>query len=88
MLGFLFGGACYLIPHSLWVEAALVYSLAVGLSIFSMVVFDMEHPPAAGTALGIAITGAIWMVGLALVFSVIALSVIHTIFAGRLKNLL
>jgi CBS-domain-containing membrane protein len=33
-----------------WLPAALV----VGLSIFLMTVFNFEHPPAAGTALGIA----------------------------------
>lgn len=86
-LGLFFGAACALIPHSLWVHSALVYSLAVGLSILAMVVLDMEHPPAAGTALGMAITGATWPVSGALIFSVISLSVIHKLFLGRLKNL-
>jgi len=37
--------------------APLGASLAVGVSIFLMVVLDAEHPPAAGTALGIALAG-------------------------------
>lgn len=32
-------------------------SLAVGISILLMVVMDAEHPPAAGTALGVALLG-------------------------------
>ena len=36
----------------------IVYAAAVGITMFVMVVFDLEHPPAAGTALGIAILGA------------------------------
>lgn len=39
-----------------WVENA-VYALAVGLSIFIMTVIDTEHPPAAGTALGVVMKG-------------------------------
>ena len=34
-----------------------VYALSVGLSIFIMVISDTEHPPAAGTALGVATKG-------------------------------
>lgn len=86
-LGLFFGALCALIPHALWIQAALVYSLAVGLSILTMVVLDMEHPPAAGTALGIAISGATWPVAGALVFSILFLSLIHKLFLGRLKNL-
>lgn len=86
-LGFFFGAACALIPQSLWIHSALVYSLAVGLSIFAMVLLDMEHPPAAGTALGMAIAGATWSVAGALIFSIISLSLIHKLFLGRLKNL-
>jgi len=54
--GHLIGMACGLaaawIPYS---EAA--GSIAVGLSIFLMVILDAEHPPAAGTALGVALEG-------------------------------
>lgn len=34
-------------------ETAILGSLAVGLAIFLMVIIDMEHPPAAGTALSL-----------------------------------
>lgn len=87
VLGLVFGAVCALIPHALWVHAALIYSLAVGLSIFSMILLDVEHPPAAGTALGMAITGATWSVTGALIFSIFSLCLIHKLFRGRLRNL-
>ncbi|MFO7898967.1 MAG: HPP family protein [Planctomycetota bacterium] len=37
-----------------------LYALAVGLSIFIMVVTDTEHPPASGTALGLAVAEGAW----------------------------
>ena len=76
-LGALFGSLCALIPHSGPVSGIAVYSASVGLAIFSMVVLDVEHPPAAGTALGIAMTGISWSLGLALFFSVCMLSLAH-----------
>jgi CBS-domain-containing membrane protein len=65
-----------------------VYALAVGLSILLMVVVDMEHPPAAGTALGIAITGISWEVAIALISSVLILSLAHRLLANHLKDLI
>ena len=65
----------------------MVYSLAVGLSIFIMVITDTEHPPASGTALGVAINGFSAKVLVALIASVIALSLIHHFFKGYLKDL-
>lgn len=68
-------------------EIAVFGSLAVGLAIFIMVIIDMEHPPAAGTALSLVM--ATWTVysiafiggaSLFLAFSRLALG-------RRLKNL-
>ncbi len=86
-LGALFGTLCALIPHSTLLMACTVYALAVGLSIFAMVVLNTEHPPAAGTALGLAMTGLSGEVALALVISVCALSLAHTVFRKRLRDL-
>ena len=87
LLGLGFGSACALIPHSLWFHATLIYSLAVGLSIFSMVVLDMEHPPAAGTALGMAINGASWKISIALLASVVILSAAHKFCRPILRDI-
>jgi CBS-domain-containing membrane protein len=81
--GFLFS----LIPHHTLIFSILIYSLAVGASIFTMVVTDTEHPPAAGTALGVVITGIRLDVLLTVVMSVIILSLIHHFFKPHLKNL-
>jgi len=81
--GFLFS----LIPHPTLIPSLLVYSLAVGTSIFTMVVTDTEHPPAAGTALGVAITGISLHVFCAVTLSIILFSVIHRFFKPYLRDL-
>ena len=53
----------------------------------AMVVFDMEHPPACGTALGIAMTGFSLNVGIAVISSIIVLSVIQKVYKPYLKDL-
>ncbi len=87
LLGAFFGALCALIPHSAWAASSAVYALAVAFSIFAMVVLNMEHPPAAGTALGIAMTGISWEIALALTVSVCALSLAHNVFRPRLRDL-
>ena len=81
--GFLFS----LIPHPSLLYATLIYSLAVGTSTFIMVVTDTEHPPAAGTALGVAITGITLPVLVVVVASIVILSVIHHILKPFLRDL-
>lgn len=81
--GFLFS----LIPHSSLLYSTLIYSLAVGASIFIMVVTDTEHPPAAGTALGVAMTGITLPVLVVVVVSIIILSIIHRALKRYLRDL-
>lgn len=81
--GFLFS----LIPHPSLLSSLLVYSLAVGTSIFIMVVTDTEHPPASGTALGVVMTGITLNVLIAVVVSIVILSVIHRLCKPYLKDL-
>ncbi|MFA6344525.1 MAG: HPP family protein [Syntrophales bacterium] len=81
--GFLFS----LIPHPVMFSSILIYSLAVGASIFVMVVTDTEHPPAAGTALGVAMTGISLHVLIAVVLSVGLLSLIRWLFKPYLRDL-
>jgi len=52
-----------------------------------MVVVDTEHPPASGTALGVAITGFSLNAVIAVITSVIILSLVHRFFGSRLKCL-
>lgn len=81
--GFLFS----LIPHSALLFSILIYSLAVGTSLFIMVVTDTEHPPAAGTALGVVMTGISLQVLIVVVISIVILSAIHRLFKPYLKDL-
>jgi CBS-domain-containing membrane protein len=67
--------------------STLVYSLTVGTAIFIMVVTDTEHPPAAGTALGVAMTGITLRVLIVVVISIIILSVIHRLLKRFLRDL-
>ncbi len=83
LVGLLFGFLFSLFPQ----YPMIMYSLAVGVSIFTMVVIDMEHPPAAGTALGVALTGITWEVFVAIVVSIILLSIIHVSFKPYIRDL-
>jgi len=51
LVGLAAGGAFYFIPLPYFIE----YPLVVALAIFLMVALDVEHPPAAGTALAVVI---------------------------------
>lgn len=66
---------------------ALSYSLAVALAVFLMVVTDTEHPPAAGTALGIAMSGFSIELGVFTLLSAVALSISHRILRPWLRDL-
>lgn len=87
LVGLLSGSLCALIPHQSFIYSILVYSLAVGLSIFLMVVIDTEHPPASGTALSIAITGFSLSTAIFVITSTVVLSLIHHFFKPYLKDL-
>ena len=86
-IGLFFGSIWTLIPQPYSFISIIVFSLAVGTTMFTMVLFDMEHPPAAGTALGVAITGFSWNVGIAIITSTIILVIIRTVFKPYLKDL-
>jgi CBS-domain-containing membrane protein len=87
MVGLVSGSLCALIPHTAVLASISVYALAVGISIFLMVALDFEHPPASGTALGVAMTGFSISIMLALVTSVLVLSLAHRFSRRFLKDL-
>ena len=87
LVGLFWGFVFSLIPHAAMIGCLVCYSLAVGLSIFTMVVTDTEHPPAAGTALGVAITGMSPHVLIAVVLGIVLLSLIHRFFKPYLRDL-
>ncbi len=87
LIGLFCGSLFALIPHSTPLTAILIYSLAVGAALYLMVVLDAEHPPAGGTALGVAITGFSFQVMIAILTSSIALSLAHRFLKRYLKDL-
>jgi CBS-domain-containing membrane protein len=91
IVGFSCGWICSLIPVEPVMGEPLGYSLlyaaAVGLSIFIMVVVDMEHPPASGVALGVAIKGFSLDVIISITVSVVVLTIIHHFFKKYLRDL-
>jgi CBS-domain-containing membrane protein len=66
---------------------AFFYAAAVGVTFLIMVITDTEHPPAAGTALGLSITGYSFEAAVAVLTSVIILSFIHLFAKSKLKDL-
>ena len=83
---FLIGPLGRLITH--WEFTTLfVYALAVGLSIFLMTITNTEHPPAAGTALGIVAHEWSHEVVIFILLAVISLAIIRRLLRGHLRDL-
>jgi CBS-domain-containing membrane protein len=87
IVGLFWGFVFSLVPHATTMASLVCYSLAFGLSIFTMVVTDTEHPPASGTALGVAITGMSPHLLIVVVLSIVLLSLIHHFFKPYLRDL-
>jgi len=87
LIGLFSGSLCALIPQPSVLTSIIVYSLAVGIAIFLMVALDAEHPPAGGTALGVAITGFSPSVVIAVLTSSIMLSLAHRFSKRFLRDL-
>ena len=87
LIGILCGSLCAIIPHFSNLSSYLVYSLAVGVAIFIMVVVDTEHPPAAGTALSVAIHGFSLKASIQVMLIALMLSLILHFAKSKLRNL-
>ena len=83
---------CYHTPAAGFFESVEMFhwlpaAFAVGLSILLMTFFNFEHPPAAGTALGIVTTGWSLETVIFIVAFAVSLAVIGAILKKYLKNL-
>ena len=87
LVGLLCGSACAFFPHPSPMHSVAAYSLAVGLSVFLMVATDTEHPPASGTALGVAVAGFSWRIAMAVATGAAILSLVHSLLRPYLKDL-
>jgi CBS-domain-containing membrane protein len=96
IIGLLSGTVCYFAfltgPLGKWVNGweftiLFVYALAVGLSIFLMVITNTEHPPASGTALGIVAHAWSYQVIIFVLACAIGLAIVRRLLRGYLKDL-
>jgi CBS-domain-containing membrane protein len=87
LVGFLCGTLANAILINSTISPIIIYSLTVGISIFGMVVLDFEHPPACGTALGVALNSFSFKVMIAILTSTIILSLAHHYLKRYLKDL-
>ena len=65
----------------------VIMALSVGITMFIMVVVDVEHPPACGTALGIAADGFSSELALAVIVSSLLLAAAHYFLKPYMKTL-
>jgi CBS-domain-containing membrane protein len=87
MIGLAFGSAFALLPHDAGFAQDSLYAMAVGCSMLAMAATNTEHPPAAGTALGVVIAGFSARVVFGVVVGVAVLSVIHGLLRPFLRDL-
>jgi CBS-domain-containing membrane protein len=62
-------------------------ALAVGCSMLVMAVTDTEHPPAAGTALSVALNGVSWQIAAAVMTSAVLMALLHHLLRPHLRDL-
>ena len=70
------------------IEIAVEIPLAVGLAIFLMVALDVEHPPAAGTALAVTINEVTLASAIAIILSALLITQCRYMMRKFLKDLL
>ena len=87
-LGFFIGSCFAIFPFiDILFFKAVWYALSIGITILFMVILDFEHPPAAGTALGMTLVGYSSSAAMAILISVILLAFIGYITKPFLKDL-
>lgn len=87
LIGVFLGSLFSLVPNSSFLASVSIYSIAIGLSIFIMVILDFEHPPASGTTLGVLINGFSFNLAVTVMASAIMLSLAHFFLSPYLKDL-
>ncbi len=88
IVGLVFGSGFALIAQEVPLAPDAIYALAVGCAMLVMTATNTEHPPAAGTALGVVIGGFSVRLVLGVVVGVIVLAIIHRILKPLLRDLI
>lgn len=84
-----FIGSCFAVfpfMHILLFKA-IWFALSIGFTILLMVVLDFEHPPAAGTALGMTLVGYSSSAAIAIIISVFLLTIVAYLTKPYLEDL-
>lgn len=87
MVGIVCGSVFALVHVGFVTEREVLHAVAVGSSIFIMALTNTEHPPAAGTALGVVLAGFSLPVALGTLIGVTILSAIHRLLRPWLRDL-
>ena len=66
---------------------AIWFALSIGFAIVLMVVLDFEHPPSAGTALGMTLVGYSSSAAIAIIISVLLLTIVAYLTKPYLEDL-
>jgi CBS-domain-containing membrane protein len=87
MVGLATGLLFALIPYRSQVTHLVLCALAVGCSMLVMTLTDTEHPPAAGTALAVALSGVSWRIAAAVVTSAVLMALLQHFLQPYLRDL-
>lgn len=87
IIGIIFGSLFALISVEPGLEQDLIYALAVGGATLMMAITNMEHPPAAGTTLGVVIAGCSLSVIMGIAVGITILTVVHYLLKPILLDL-
>ncbi len=88
IVGLVFGSVFALMPKDTLLAQDAMFALAVGAAMLAMAATDTEHPPAAGTALGVVIAGFSWRIVLGVVVGAAVLALIHELMQPLLRDLI
>jgi len=88
VIGIVFGSLFAIITMESGLGQDLLYALAVGCSTFVMAITNTEHPPAAGTTLGVVIAGFSLRLIMGIAIGIGILTVVHWILKPILLDLI
>ena len=88
LIGLAFGSLFALFPNFSGLSQDIIYALTVGSAMFAMTITNTEHPPAAGTALGVVIAGFSYPVILGVIAGILILAVILTFLRPLMMDLI
>ncbi len=87
IIGLAFGSLFAIFLNGTALMQDFMYAFAVGGAMLTMAITNSEHPPAAGTALGVVINGFSFRIVLGVIIGVLVLAIIHRLLRPILRDL-